>query len=98
MDITIEVPEAVIVSNDIDMESVVVYDEKSSIFNGLATEDVTGFLNEQDILVEEKAMNNGILDTARQNAMSTLKLLFEKVIEDDAYEEGYTVRVVLKEV
>ncbi|MBE5961409.1 MAG: DUF4230 domain-containing protein [Lachnospiraceae bacterium] len=96
-EIIIEIPQATIVSNDIDMESVVVYDEKSSIFNGLSTEDVTSFLNKQNILIEEKAMNNGILDTARQNAMSTLKLLIGRVVEDDTYEEGYTVQVVLKD-
>lgn len=92
--IRVVIPEAKILSHEVDMESVTVFDEKNSIFNGLATEDVTRFLTEQHVLMEEKAVVSGILEDARQNAGNSLKTLYQALLkehEDD--EEGYTLEV-----
>lgn len=92
--IRVVIPEARILSHEVDMESVTVFDEKNSIFNGLATEDVTRFLTEQHVLMEEKAVGSGILEDARKNAGNSLKALYQALLkehEDD--EEGYTLEV-----
>lgn len=83
--INVTIPIATIVSHEVDMDSVILYDEKNSIFNGLSAEDVTGFIGEQQKLMEEKALNNGLIERAQSSATQVLKTLLEGFVE--AYEE-----------
>lgn len=92
--IRVVIPPARVLSHEVDMKSVTVFDEKNSIFNGLSTEDVTRFLDEQNVEMEERAVNSGILADAQQNAGTSLKTLYQILLkehEDD--EEGYTLEV-----
>lgn len=89
--ITVTVPQAAIVSHEVDMDTVVLYDEKNSIFNGLSAEDVTGFIGEQQTLMEEKALNNGLIERAQTSAEQVLKAMLESFVkaneeEDEPYE------------
>lgn len=96
--IRVVIPEAKILSHEVDMDSVTVFDEKNSIFNGLATEDVTRFLTEQNGLMEAKAVESGLLENARQNAGSSLRTLYQALIkEHEGDEEGYTLEIVFEE-
>lgn len=95
--ITIAVPEAEILSHEIDQDSVQVYDEKNSIFNGLSTEDIINFQKEQKEEMEQKAVNSGILEEAEENAKESLQSLYSAFLESDEYEDGYTVEFVNKE-
>lgn len=95
--IQVVIPAAGILSHEVDMESVTVFDEKNSIFNGLSTEDVTQFLNEQNGQMEARAMESGILMDAQRNAGDTLKALYQVILEDSDYDgEGYTLEVKLE--
>lgn len=92
--IRVTIPAARILSHEVDMDSVTVFDEKNSIFNGLATEDVTRFLNEQNSQMEEKAVGSGILEDASRNAGNTLKTLYGALLkEHEGDEDNYTLEV-----
>ena len=92
--IRVTIPPAKILSHEVDMESVTVFDEKNSIFNGLSTEDVTQFLNDQKAQMEEKAVTNGLLEDAGQNAGNSLKTIYHALLkEHEGDGEGYTLEV-----
>lgn len=92
--IIVTVPEAEILSHEMDMDSVQVYDEKNSIFNGLSTEDVTNFQKEQKAAMEERAIGSGILKEAHENAKQSLQSLYEVFLADENIEAGYTLEFV----
>ena len=97
--ITVTVPTASITSHEVDMDSVILYDEKNSVFNGLSAEDVTGFLGEQQKLMEEKAVNNGVLTRAQENAEKVLETLLTSFIEVNEDEENpYDLQFIIKEI
>lgn len=96
--ITLSVPPAKILSHDVDMDSVIFYDEKNSIFNGISAEDVTKFLGNQQELMEEKAINNGLLMKAEENTQQVLKTLLNNFIKvNDETDTPYELRFVVKE-
>ncbi len=41
--------------------------------------------------MEEKAIGNGILVEAQENAKTSLQFLYNEFLEDDQYEDGYTL-------
>lgn len=92
--ITIVLPEAEILSHETDMDSVQVYDEKNSIFNGLSTEDVTNFQKEQKAVMEERAIGSGMLEEAQRNAEKSLRSLYEAFLGREGYEDGYTLEII----
>lgn len=96
--ITVTLPSAYITSHDVDMDSVIFYDEKNSIFNGLSAEDVTAFLGTQQKLMEEKAINNGLLMKAEENTEQVLKALLDNFIKvNDENDIAYELRFVMQE-
>ena len=52
--VTITLPEAEILSHEIDEDSMEVFDEKTSIFNPFTVEDFTSFQSDQKAAMEEK--------------------------------------------
>jgi hypothetical protein len=90
-EIIISIPEAQILSHEVDEDSIQVYDEKNSIFNGLSTEDVSNFRKERKEAMEQRAVEAGILEEAGENAKKSLQALYRIFLENDAYEEGYTI-------
>lgn len=63
--VTITLPEAEILSHEIDEDSMEVFDEKTSIFNPFTVEDFTSFQSDQKAAMEEKALSRGLLAEAR---------------------------------
>ena len=59
--VTITLPEAQILSHEIDEDSVEVFDEKASIFNPFTVEDFTSFQADQKAAMEERALSRGLL-------------------------------------
>lgn len=97
--ITVTVPAASITSHEVDTDSVILYDEKNSVFNGLSVEDVTAFIGEQKKLMEEKALNNGLLTRAQESAEKVLKTLLSNFIEvNEAEDTTYELQFITKEV
>lgn len=66
--ITVNLPEPKILSNEIDTNSLYVYDESRSIFSPLTVEDINESLIALKGESEEKAIGNGILEEAETNA------------------------------
>lgn len=88
--IVVMLPEAEVLSHEVIKDSVVVYDEKNSIFNGLSISDVTKFEQSQNEIMEEKAKKNGIMKEAIKNAKSTIKNLFQAFILEEK-DNSYTI-------
>ena len=95
--IRITIPPAEILSHEIDEETIQVYDEKNSIFNGLSTQDVTNFQKQQKEEMEQKAIHNGILKEAKTNAEHSLRSLCSSFLVNGEYEEGYELEFIEKE-
>ena len=79
--VTIAVPQAGIISHDMDKDSVQIYDEKHSVFNKLTLEDYTQFFADQEASVEAKAREKGLLAEAQEEAVSQLRNLLQPVID-----------------
>lgn len=89
--IYIKLPNSKILSHEVKEDSIVVYDEKNSIFNGLSVEDVMSFQSEQKVKMEERAIQNGIFEDAMKNAKDILRSLYEPFVKNATYEEGYRI-------
>lgn len=86
--VTITLPEARILSHEIDEDSVEVFDEKTSIFNPFTVEDFTSFQADQKAAMEERALSRGLLEEARRKAVSSVEQLLSAALPDP-----YTVEI-----
>lgn len=88
-EIIVYMPKAEILSHEIDNDSIETLDEKDGLFNSVKVEDVRNFDAISKEAMEERAMENGILDKAYENA----KAVIEKFINTDVVkEQGYEIR------
>lgn len=87
-EVVVHIPKAEILSHEIDSESVETLDQKNGLFNPVSVEDVREFDAESKEKMEERAIENGILDKAFENAES----IIEKLIDPMIQEFEYTVR------
>lgn len=71
--ITVTLPESEILSHEIREDSIEVFDETKNIFNHITIEDFTGFTQEQKDVVAQKAIDNGLLETASEKACSAIE-------------------------
>ena len=86
--VTVVLPEAQILSHEIDEDSVEVFDEKTSIFNPFTVEDFTSFQADQKAAMEERALSLGLLEEARRKAVSSVEQLLSAALPDP-----YTVEI-----
>ena len=75
--ITVTMPEAKVLSHEMDEESLEVYDETHNIFNPIEIEDYTQFTADQKESIEARALDNGLLTSAAQRAENTVRGLIE---------------------
>ena len=75
--ITITLPEPEILSHEIPEDSIQVFDETHNIFNPIQISDYTGFTRDQKALLEERAIENGLLDKASEQACTVVENLLE---------------------
>lgn len=87
-EVCIRLPDAQILSHEIDENSVEVFDEKTSIFNPFTVEDFTAFQADQKAAMEKKALEKGLLKESREKAASSVSLLLGAALP-----QGYTLRV-----
>lgn len=87
-EVTVRLPDAEILSHQIDENSVEVFDETTSIFNPFTVEDFTAFQADQKAAMEKKALAKGLLEESRKKAIDSVSLLL-----DASLPEGYTLRV-----
>lgn len=85
--ITVHLPEAKILSHEIDDDSLEIFDETRNIFNPLKIEDYTTFSADQRAETEQKAIANGLLTEAHEKAKATVQqLLTLAIAEPERYE------------
>ena len=63
--VTIALPAPQILSHEVDPNSLEVFDETTSIFNPITIEDYTGFQADQQGVMEDKAIQGGLLTQPR---------------------------------
>ncbi|WP_455580532.1 DUF4230 domain-containing protein [Dysosmobacter sp.] len=80
--LTVHLPQAVILSHEIDEGSVEVFDEKTSIFNPFTVEDFTAFQADQKAAMEEKALARGLLSQARAQGEAAVRRILETVLPE----------------
>lgn len=86
--ITVTIPEAQILSYEIDESSVEILDEKDNIFNSISVDDKIAFDESTKAAMIERAIENGILDKAQKNAQVIIKNI---ICVDPAIEGQYAV-------
>ena len=88
-EVIISIPKAEILSHEIDEDSVETLDEQDGLFNPVRVDDVRNFDAESQEEMEKRAIENGILDKAFENA----KVIIEKLINNEILkEQGYTLK------
>ena len=70
--ITVWIPEAKLLSHEIDDESFEVLDEKNGLFNPIKAEDVKTLEAVSKDAMEQRAIENGLLDKAFENAKAVI--------------------------
>ena len=87
-EIIVHMPKAEILSHEVDSESIEILDEKDGLFNKVTVENTVQFEATSKVAMEERAIENGILDKAFENA----KEIIEKLLNNDVIQEqGYTI-------
>ena len=87
-EIIVHIPKAEILSHEIDSESIETLDEKNGLFNSIKVEDIREFDAISKDEMEKRAIENGLLDKAFENA----KEIIYKLVDTGLVEElGYTI-------
>lgn len=77
--ITITLPKAKILSNELDENSLRIYDETNGLFNPVTIEDSSKIRNEIKAKSAENAEKNGVFDIALNNAKKMIQCIVESV-------------------
>ena len=80
--VTVRLPEAEILSHEMDEGSVEIFDEKASIFNPFTVEDFAAFQAEQKDAMEQKALESGLLEEAATKAEANVRLLLSAALPE----------------
>jgi len=86
--ITVYMPEVMILSIELNDDSLVVYDQSESIYTPLRIEDVNSSISEMKSEAKEKAIANGLLENAKTNAELLIRNFIFQTYDE---ESGYTV-------
>lgn len=90
--ITITMPNAKIISYEVDHDSVKVLDEKNNIFNPISIKDKNDFDSKTKDSMKARAIQNGLLVKAEENAQTILKgLLYASIPDIGHYEIQFVV-------
>lgn len=85
-EIIIHMPEAKILSHEIDGESIQTLDEKNGLFNVIKVDDIREFDAMSKEAMEQRAIENGLLDNAYENAKAIIyKLVNTGMVEELEY-------------
>lgn len=87
--IYVKIPPAKILSNELDNDSLVVYDEKYSLFNTVKFEDMNLSQADAKRTAEEKAIESGLLERAGENARNIIEKTVFSLRESDEYQVSF---------
>lgn len=86
--ITIKMPNAKVLSHELDENSFETLKESDNIFNPIKIEDIRNFDSKSKELMEKRAIDSGILDKAYESAKNVIvALVYTEVVEA----QGYTI-------
>lgn len=88
--IEVNLPEAQVLSCDIDMESFKIYHEEESIYRQISLEENNDALKSLKQTAQDNAIANGLLDNARSNVEIILTGFFSSVYNLEEYEINFT--------
>jgi len=71
--IIVTLPDVEIISSDVDQNSFELYDEKNNIFNPISVADVAGSFHDLKSSEEAKAIEKGLFEKAKENAVTLVK-------------------------
>ena len=92
--IVVSMPKAKIISHTIEEGSVRLFDEKSGWFNPISITDYTVFMAERKPIMENKAIENGLLTQAEQNAQIQLEAFISSL---PAIAAEYEISFIIQE-
>lgn len=72
-EITVTLPDVEIISSEVDQDSFELYDEKNNIFNPITVTEVADSFADLKNSEEQKAIDEGLLDRARANAITLVE-------------------------
>ena len=84
--IEVRLPEAKILSNEIDLDSFQVYVEDESIFRQITLEENNEALETLKQDAQDNAVANGLLDNARENAQTILRGFLASAYDPEDYD------------
>lgn len=87
-EVTVHIPKAEILSHELDEESFETLDEKDGLFNPIEIDDTREFDAEGKNAMEIRAIENGILDKAFENAK---EIIYRMLSNDVVGEQGYHI-------
>lgn len=90
--ITVTLPDVEVISSDVDQDSFQLYDEKNNIFNPISVTDVADSFTDLKNSEEKKAIEKGLFDRARANAI----LLVENFMHGSYDVEDYEIEVLFE--
>ena len=91
---SISIPEAKILSHEIDEKSIEVFDETKNIFNQISITDYNQFASDQKESMENKAKEKGLLEEAQNKAQETIKTFVESMYSSD---DEYKIEIKMAE-
>lgn len=84
--VLVGLPFSVILSHEIDEDSIEVFDESHNIFNPIKIEDYTGFTSHEKQKTELNAIEKGLLDAANEKAQTAVSELLSSMPGMSDYE------------
>lgn len=83
--IDVNMPEAKILSHEIDEKSIEVFDETKNIFNQISITDYNSFAIDQKENMEQRVLDKGLLNEAQEKAQNTIRTFIESSYDIDEY-------------
>ena len=90
--ITVTLPPAEITSHEIFEDNIRVFNEKDGIFNRITVENYADFISGQKTVMEQRAINLGLLTSADKNAQTVLRSLLSSLPGMEDYRLTITTR------
>lgn len=83
--ISVVLPSSVVTDNNIPQETIDVVEVKNGLFNDVTFDDYNDFISEQKIVMEQRAIDQGLLTSADQEARALIKSFLSLVPGVDTY-------------
>ncbi len=84
--VTVTLPDSGILSHEIPEDSIEVFDESDNIFNPITIEDYTGFTRDEKAAMEQRAIDNGLLTSADEQARNAVDSLLRLMPGMEGYQ------------